>query len=311
MTSIGSERCASCGTTATRWCAGCTGMLEYQPGDSISARYCGPECQKAHWPVHKRHCRAMGERRKLFRAASVLKVALLVYREVWYDIDLTKIEVSNGALHLFQKQKSINAPPKQGPFPDRLTDNIQHKEAALALNQCTTAMALLGRLTRKLLRGVASTIEQLDLHIGKPSLRVKLIPGPDIESCPHTVIKVGRLFSTESWVIDTTGCQYGFGDVLVPYDKYIAEKACHVTSGPFTYNATETKDLDFFSTLEFMNKTRAQQQQLATERRARMHFADFVDKGVGDNLLNGSTSEFEEKLENLRGELRTHMLALV
>jgi hypothetical protein len=70
-----------------------------------------------------------------------------------YDVDLTKIEFKDGILYLYQKQRAITGPSKRGLFPIHLTTNIKHREAALANNQCTTAMALLSRLTRKLLAG--------------------------------------------------------------------------------------------------------------------------------------------------------------
>jgi len=111
---------------------------EYQPGDSIGSVYCS---------------RALQHRKKLFRTANILKAALLTYREVEYDIDLTKIELQNEVLYLHQNQRFISARAKRGLFPEHLTTNIEHRKAALANNQCTMAMALLGRLTRKLLEG--------------------------------------------------------------------------------------------------------------------------------------------------------------
>jgi hypothetical protein len=92
----------------------------------------------------------MRQRRTLLHAAQILKTALLIYREVVFDLDLTKIELKDGVLCLHQTPSHV---PRRGPFPEHLTANIEHREAALANNQCTTAMALLGRLTRLLLAG--------------------------------------------------------------------------------------------------------------------------------------------------------------
>lgn len=147
--------CVNCGSEAKQNCAGCLDVPEYHPGDSVSVFYCGRDCQKKHWPSHKPHCTAMRQRRKLFRAALVLKTALLTYREVCYDVPLTKIELRNGTLHLHQRPQGIATPCIRSPFPDHLTTNTKHREAALTVNQCTTAMALLGRLTRKLLTGMS------------------------------------------------------------------------------------------------------------------------------------------------------------
>lgn len=148
-----SAQCANCGADASMRCVVCKDAPEYQPGDSVGGVYCNRDCQKRHWPDHKAHCRAMGQRKKLLRTANILKAALLAYRETVYDIDLTQIQLEDGVLYLHQNPRSITTRSRCGLFPDHLTTNLRHKEAALANNQCTTAMALLGRLTRKLLEG--------------------------------------------------------------------------------------------------------------------------------------------------------------
>nr|RBQ99809.1 hypothetical protein FVER53263_09338 [Fusarium verticillioides] len=290
-------------------CAGCTDAPDYDPGDSTTVVYCDRDCQKKHWSEHKSRCRVMKQRKILLRAATILRSALLTYREIRYDIDLTNIEAKDEMLYLYQNQRAATSRVKWGSFPDHLTSNVQHREAALTINQCTMATALLSRLTSKLLAGVHSNAQVLDIKIGKPLLPPKLIPGPDLSNCLHTVIKVGLLSSTESWVIDTAGCQYGFREVLAPSNKYIADKACRVEGAPTPYNWTETKDLDYFSTLPLMNSSRAQKQDREVERKARLHFADFVDRHVNVNILDGSASEFSNKVASLVERLRIHMLS--
>ena len=81
-----------------------------------------------------------------------------------YDVDLTKIEFQDGVLCLYQNQRPITTRSKRGLFPGHLTTNMDYKQAALANNQCTTAMALLGRLTRKLLEGET---DRQDYHLNK------------------------------------------------------------------------------------------------------------------------------------------------
>ncbi|KAF5578789.1 zinc finger MYND-type [Fusarium pseudocircinatum] len=308
MEAIHPTTCASCGTQATMRCAGCTDAPDYDIGDSTTVVYCDRDCQKKHWTDHKSRCRVMKQRKILLRAATILRAALLTYREILYDIDLTKIEIKDGMLCLYQNQRAVTSRVKRGAFPSHLTSNVQHREAALTINQCTMATALLSRLTSKLLAGVHSKAEVLDIRIGKPLLPPKLIPGPDLSYCPHTVIKVTLLSTEESWVIDTAGCQYGFREVLVPFNKYMADKACQVLGEPTTYNWTETKDVDYFSTLPFMNKSRAQKQDREVERKARLHFADFVDRHVNANILDGSASEFGNKLAGLVERLKIHIL---
>jgi hypothetical protein len=124
------------------------------------------------------------------------------------------------------------------------------------------------------------------------------------------VLKVGRLFANEAWILDTTGCQYGFRDVLVPFKKYVEDKSCRISGEPTTYDASETKDLDYFLTLPFLNRTRAQREDKKLERQARLHFAVFVNTRVSKDMLNGSAAEFKDKLESFVYELKLHMLNL-
>ena len=90
----------------------------------------------------------MQKRKKLLK---VLKSTLLTFREATYDIDLAKVAFDNGVLCLYPNRRSVTAQAKCRPLPSHLTANKEHKEAALAHNSRTTVVALLGRLTRKLL----------------------------------------------------------------------------------------------------------------------------------------------------------------
>jgi hypothetical protein len=139
---------------------------------------------------------------------------------------------------------------------------------------------------------------------------IKLVPGPHSSDMPHTVLKVGRLFANEAWIFDTAGCQYGFREVLVPFEKYFAEKLCQIVSEPTTYDATETKDLDYFSTLPFLNRTRAQREDRKLERQARLPFAVFVNTYVSMDILDGSAAEFKDNLDSFVHELKLHVLNL-
>jgi hypothetical protein len=168
------SECASCGIKADMRCVGCLNAPEHHPGDATSTIYCSRTCQTQHWRKHKVRCRALSRRVKLLRAAHIFKAALLTYREVFYDIDLKKVELRDDALYLHQRLRSVTTRTQIVRFPAHLTTNIEHREAALLNNQCTLAMALLGRLVRRLLDGTITPLqpctEDLKLNTYRTSL---------------------------------------------------------------------------------------------------------------------------------------------
>ncbi|KAK8093871.1 hypothetical protein PG997_000556 [Apiospora hydei] len=309
-------QCAHCGGNASLNCSGCLRAPEYEIGDVKQTKYCGRECQTAHWPSHKAYCSPMRKRQKLLRAARLLKAVLLVYRECTFDLDIKRIALNDGVLQLHQNLRPASARRQYRQFPSELANSLEQKEAVLANNQCTTALALFGSLAKKLLSNFTSSIETFDLHIKSPAVRTQLVPGPDSAVCPHSVLKVG--LGSESWVLDPAGCQYGFREVLVPYNKYLRGKQGTITAEPEPYSWTETKDLDFFETLPFMNTTTAQRADRAEERRIRLHYASFVEERFGirqqqpgavKGLLECKPEDFGGQLGGLMEDLRKHMMS--
>lgn len=111
----------------------------------------------------------------------------------------------------------------------------------------------------------------------------------------------------ESWVIDPSGSQYGFKDVLIPLEKYLADTDGRVTGVPYTYDATETTDVEISLELPWVD-TPTLRKDLEIEWRARVHFAAFADNVVEKDILAGSDAEFEAKLEELTRRLEEWMM---
>ncbi|OJJ68829.1 hypothetical protein ASPBRDRAFT_183030 [Aspergillus brasiliensis CBS 101740] len=312
MSSSPSGPCANCGKHTTLQCGACRGAPEYFPGDTTSIFYCGATCQRAHRTVHKPDCMNMARRKKLLRTAIIAKEAFLVYRAAEYDVELSKIEKRGDTLYLYDNQKNLDIPYRRGPFPEHLTADPEHRAAALTWFQCNAAPALTSRLVRKILKGVPCDIVTFGLQVGKPRFTTQVIPGPDSPNIPsldsattpHVVLKVDlRLsFGTESWILDLTGAQYGFQDVLVPFLKYTHDKECDVVSGAESFEITETSDLDSLIK-KFTGVRRA---IVCAERPARLRFAAFVDR-IDKKILDGSIDIFENKLGAFRLALKQHM----
>ncbi|KAI3336997.1 hypothetical protein HD806DRAFT_24127 [Xylariaceae sp. AK1471] len=306
------SKCGGCGRSASLRCMGCLNTPMHDGNSMAITAYCSRDCQVSQWPAHKAPCNIMQKRKKLLRVSQLLKATVLTYRDCAFDLDITKIKLRGGTLYMSQNRLPNPRRPYHSPFPSGLTDKVEFKEAALANNQCSLAMALLGPLTRHLLADVASSIRVVDIEV-TPLIPTILVPASSLfgGTPPHTVLVV-NLKNGESWVIDTTGCQYGFRDVLVPYDRYLREKVQKITSTPQKYDATETKDLDYYDTLSFMNTSKVTRR---LERAARLHFATFVDEifgqgkeGVGAGLLGGTDDVFQQNFNNFIDALRKHMM---
>ncbi|KAI1469461.1 uncharacterized protein F4812DRAFT_458000 [Daldinia caldariorum] len=316
--------CANCGKSAVKRCTGCLNAPEYHPGDAPAIAYCDSKCQRQHWPTHKTQCHVLKKRLMLLRVATLLKTAFLAYREYVFDLPLTGVEHKEGALHLHLNPK-IPFRPWYQPFPSNLAINTRHKEAVLAISQCTTALCLLGPFARFLLEGLASMLKAVDVNL-QPILPWKVVwhcdsgEEPENISCTtpaHSILLVW--LGSEGWVIDVTGCQFGLRDVLVPLDSYFKKRVRRLVHGPFVYTEHETSDLDVFDDGLSLNNTYSKRLRATHERAARLHFAKVVQKRFdcyesprsSKELLGGTAKEFHTKLAFFESDLKTHMASFV
>ncbi|PYH92235.1 hypothetical protein BO71DRAFT_457857 [Aspergillus ellipticus CBS 707.79] len=296
--------CAHCGTEDPRHYCGCVEAPEYQPGDAAKTTYCGQYCQARHWPIHKPHCIALRGRKKLVRVALILKTVLLAYREIMYDVSLDSVDFRDGTLYLHRVQNPGSLLSTHCRFPRRLTTNPEHKEAALIANRYTLALSLLFQLTQRLLEGVASNLEVLQLTPTKKPWSTKFVPGEGPTMDPHYVFKVERVPDGETWIIDILGCQYGYRELLVPFDRHMRKTGCKNWEKAKTYNVPETKDLDLKTAGPFPV-------DVEYERQARLRFAEFVKTNVDQSLLDGSIAAYGHKLGRLVFDLKIKLALFV
>lgn len=90
--------------------------------------------------------------------------------------------------------------------------------------------------------------------------------------------------------------------------KYIEDRKCRSLREPETYDAMETKNLDYFATLPFMNRFRTQRKKLKRERQSRLRFTEFVDTHVSKGILEGLNADFNDNLQTMISQLTLHML---
>ncbi|KAF5681761.1 beclin 1 [Fusarium circinatum] len=243
--------------------------------------------------------------------SKLLKAALLAYKEVVYDIHVTRIKHDevNGTLVLTHTPNRI----ERHPFPNHLTSIEDHKQAALLVNQCTMSISLLGPMARGLLAGIVSRMDVVVVEIQNPPLTIKFHPPDGIMADRkfHTIIEATLDSSGERWLIDVTGCQYGFRDILLPFEKYIAQNNCSSYERLQSYGHTETTDQDELPRSPLMILTRGpSEQQLADieiEKGYRRHFAALVRALVHHGLTQGTDAHFAATLDELVRRVITYM----
>ncbi|KAG9507891.1 hypothetical protein J7337_001447 [Fusarium musae] len=303
--------CAHCGKASTVCCSHCVGAPEYHDGDAVATFWCSPGCQAAHEPTHQEYCYKLQRRKTLLRTAELLKAALLAYKEVVYDIHVTRIEhdEDNGTLVLTHTPNRI----ERHPFPSHLTGIEDHKQAALLVNQCTMAISLLGPMARGLLAGIVSRMDVAVVEIQNPPLTIKFHPPDGIMTDRkfHTIIEATLDSSGEQWLIDVTGCQYGFREILLPLEKYIAQNNCSSYELLQPYGHTETTDQDELPHSPLIILTRGpNEQQLADieiEKGYRRHFAALVRAVINQGLTQGPDAQFAVTLDGLVHRVITYM----
>ncbi|KAF5231996.1 hypothetical protein FANTH_13181 [Fusarium anthophilum] len=256
-----------------------------------------PRCQAAHEPAHQVYCYNLQRRKTLLRTAKLLKAALLAYKEVVYDIHVTRIKHDevNGTLVLTHTPNRI----ERHPFPNHLTSIEDHKQAALLVNQCTMSISLLGPMARGLL---AESSPHYQFHPPDGLMTDRKF---------HTIIEATLDSSGERWLIDVTGCQYGFRDIVLPFEKYIAQNNCSSYERLQPYGHTETTDQDELPRSPLMILTRGpSERQLADieiEKGYRRHFAALVRALVHHGLTQGTDAHFAATLDKLARRVITYM----
>ncbi|KAF5988916.1 beclin 1 [Fusarium coicis] len=194
-----------------------------------------------------------------------------LFYDVVYDIHVTRIEhdEDNGTLVLTHTPNRI----ERHPFPH--------------------------------LAGIVSQMDVAVVEIQNPPLTIKFHPPDGIMTDRkfHTIIEATLGSSGEQWLIDVTVCQYGFREILLPLEKYIAQNNCSSYELLQPYGHTETTDQDELPHSPLIILTIGpNEQQLADiqiEKGYRRHFAALVRAVINQGLTQGSDAQFAVTLNGL------------
>ncbi|KAK0733234.1 hypothetical protein B0T26DRAFT_669656 [Lasiosphaeria miniovina] len=217
--------CGNCGTSgATQNCAGCYDVFG---AGNISAgqAYCNQECQKAHWDQHKSECRELKR----------LQISMAQFQEIFehlvasaYRVALAEISEENGLIrakgrrgaderaaylgkHIAKKFRYNLAPSR-----DAGKAVLMHGRGAEFVDQCKPLVDFfLKDLPHK-------SVEQVTFYVKNCHRSVWLEDdGSHTFSpfTPHQVLRI-TLACGRAVVVDASGAQFGWREVLSPWETY-------------------------------------------------------------------------------------------
>ncbi|KAI0181111.1 hypothetical protein GGR52DRAFT_583536 [Hypoxylon sp. FL1284] len=300
-------RCANCGKEASRTCPGCAGAPEYKPGDATETVICSTDCLRDLWQTHRFRCGMMQKRIKLRRLAYLMKESAKAYRECVFYQNLQGVELRHGTLY-FDFNSFGN--PNLGPFPETLTSDKDIKESVVFNNQCMAVLYLLAPLASQFFPAAKiDTARKLNVMVD-PVIPYRVVGGDDWEPL-HTILEVHM--GEEQWILDLSGRQYGYPEILEPLDEYVKSKIRGGTLEPSAideeYDTDDgTGDLDeMWGTLPVNRRT----VRLQADIMARRHFIRFArcrfNEGSAREFLSGNAQVFEGRVESFVEEIKTLM----
>lgn len=148
--------CVQCNQPAHQQCSGCKGLPAHDDKKYDPPYYCGAECQKLHRPRHKTTCRAMQQRRAVYRIGSILQPLFYTWAEINWYYPISKVTRTGNCLHVDARP---SAPGHQnhvftfGPFPATDIVPLRYKNAILSAFQCSAFLCFMWPVIEVLVKG--------------------------------------------------------------------------------------------------------------------------------------------------------------
>ncbi len=138
--------CAHCSIETSKLCAGCKDGVEFVEG-ADRTYYCGTDCQKADWAVHKVLCRKLKTHQALYQAGSLLRMLWNLSRAYSFGTKIDRVEVHDNVVKFWETSGSLC----KGPFPHHLFTDEKVKQAVLDTSACGDALFNMRKLVRDIL----------------------------------------------------------------------------------------------------------------------------------------------------------------
>ncbi|TGJ82542.1 hypothetical protein E0Z10_g6229 [Xylaria hypoxylon] len=248
---ISPTSCTACGkANANMRCPDCT----FQDDRHIVEKtaYCNKQCLTDHHDTHKPICNG---RIMVYRAVLLLEFIFMAMEESTYVYPLGDLQTKHGVVYLLDEdwdRVGMTGRRIFVPFPKSLTDSPDLRRALLLWGQSEEIGLSLFDLINYIFKPFCKSIEQVFVHprnVLTPICYLSEERALSICLYRHTVLRL-TLRSGEKYVIDLTGAQFGWKEILAPWLTWTSLRSARTDSQVFKRASGNIKAAFLNSALE-------------------------------------------------------------
>ncbi|KAI0401258.1 hypothetical protein F4802DRAFT_609538 [Xylaria palmicola] len=218
---ISSKTCAACGKSgASMRCPNCS----FKDDKLIVAKtaYCNKQCLENHHDAHKSVCEG---RVQIYRAAQLLEYISIALEEGTYIFHPRQVYEKDGILFAVEAdwdREGMTGRPLFLPLSKRLGNSAEDHRALLSWGRSVEPIDDLGQMVQHIFKPICKSITVATIRLRNATRPVCGLRGARTMNCclcKHPVLKL-RLKSDEVYVVDLTGAQFGWMEVLAPWEAW-------------------------------------------------------------------------------------------
>ncbi|CAK4033011.1 Hypothetical predicted protein [Lecanosticta acicola] len=195
--------------------------------------YCSTKCQSAHKKIHDGVCINMNIRKELLRSGELLKTIFFQLRKATYDIKVRAVgKNEQGTILVFEDEYAANyGDGPLYPFPRAFADGSNEERALLAYLSCSDIFIFLDELSKSLLGGITTVMQEADFGFDQDRFLVRRISpygrAEDHSRYMHSALAI-EAKDGEAYIVDVSGAQYGQHQTVVPFGQYMSDFATKI-----------------------------------------------------------------------------------
>ncbi|KAF4547925.1 Hypothetical protein D9617_34g041050 [Elsinoe fawcettii] len=236
------DRCAVCSQPGKISCKDCEDFPSSDLKQSNTTWYCSEACQQQDEHAHGLACEAAYQRKMMLLISESLFEAILEYRKLTFDLPLTGQIEREGNTMRFYTASRLEQWGRLGPLCplpvsfDRHSKEEQHR--ILLWQMCSETAFVVEPLLWPMLEGLVTTEDSIlirDLDARDIACKVvNMLDGKErVTNLGHVVVEI-RLECGQSFVLDLTGEQFGWHELVVPKDEYFPSRVQNKMSSETT-----------------------------------------------------------------------------